>query len=223
MTDRMPASLSVRELPPRPDSRTGEPAPPHAPEYDRKGDTKGPWLDPHHPKAPSPPEGQGPVLAWYRTTNLRLIQTAAVSLLLMAAGITFLQGFDPTWLTYWQPWAVVIVFSIFATLAVRTTDYSVGADWLQGRKGRWVKLYELESINGELRGTVLHLNLRDRDGRAVLADTRHLKHTRLMWDLVYNGILHSAVAGEAELNANARGGLLVPYPRDEDRGPDSHS
>jgi hypothetical protein len=39
-----------------------------------------------------------------------------------------------------------------------------------------------------------------------------LEEDRMLWDLVYNGILHSVIAGQAETNGRLHLHLRLPYP-----------
>ncbi|GAA2339765.1 hypothetical protein GCM10009854_15220 [Saccharopolyspora halophila] len=58
------------DLPPKPDARTGEPRPPHAP-------LEPEWQRPEEKrkngaiKVPKPPEGEGPMLEWFCATTGR--------------------------------------------------------------------------------------------------------------------------------------------------------
>lgn len=207
--------LSVAELPPKPDPETGEPRPPRAPAYGRDGEPpkehdKNRVTDPA--KAPSPPEGQGPVLVWYKPSSLQKWGVGGTGFLMLVVGFTIMQGFDLRWMTAWWMWLIALVFAALIGGSVRGSECSVGAEWLQRKGGGWVRLYELKKITGHRRSNALHLDFEDQDGRVVQISTSDLHHDPGMWDLVYNGMLHSVIAGGAETNGRLHAALDLPRP-----------
>jgi len=55
--------------------------------------------------------------------------------------------------------------------------------------------------------------MRDSEGRKLRYKFVDLSSDRLLWDLTYNGILHSVIAGGAETNGMLRKTLALPYPQ----------
>ena len=214
----MPAYLSASELPPKPDPVTGEPRPPRAPRYSRKKRPKERDRDriTDPAQAPSPPEGQGPVLAWYKPSRRMTWGVGVTSFALITVGITLMQGLDVRWMSIWYVWLIVLVGSLLIAGTVPRSSCSVGAEWLQRHGGGWVRLYELKKITAHYRSNAVHLDFEDRDGRVVQISLSDLQRDRDIWDLVYNGILHSVIAGGADTNGRLHSALDVPRPRPED-------
>lgn len=213
-----PRYITVSELPPRPDPQTGQPKPPPAPGFmgTDKPDKKNPITDPS--QAPSPPPGQGPVLAWYKTSRLGAIVAALATcgtFGLITFGGSFALGVSHRWMMLWWLWAVLGLLLALGSYFRRRIDISVGADWLQDRR-HWVKLYELTNVTlvgrNSYRGNTYSLILKDRDGHVILIPVNSIQKDRDIWDLVYNGILHSVVIGEAETNRRLHAIINVPRP-----------
>lgn len=210
--------LSASELPPKPDPSTGEPRPPRAPKYSKpnkpaKENDKDRVSDPS--KAPEPPEGQGPVLAWYKPSRRQKWGVGGTGFVLLVVGITLMQGFDVRWMTAWWMWLIVAVFALLIGGSVRSSNLSAGAEWLQ-TKSNWVRLYELKKVTAHWRSNSVHVDFEDHHGGAVQISLSDLHEDRDLWDLVYNGILHSVVAGGAETNGRLHSALDVPKPWPQD-------
>jgi hypothetical protein len=206
-----PTYLNVSELPPRPEQQTGEPRPPRAPGFIGTGkpDTRDRLADPA--QAPAPPPGQGPVLAWYKSSRRGAFVLALTIFVLITAGIYFAQGMSTRWMTVWPVWLVIVLASLGGYYTQRMIEISAGADWLQARR-HWVKLYELTKVTLHYRGNNYWLSLQDRDDHAIRVSVNTIQKDRDMWDLVYNGILHSVIAGEAETNGQIHAIIKVPRP-----------
>jgi hypothetical protein len=200
-------------LPQVPDSETGLPRPPRAPgrvsarpaRFDRFRVS-----DPA--SAPAPPPGQGPVLAWYRTTKRYAIQVGAGGALAVAVLVWLRTGFRVFWLTYWWVWVALAVIGLLVGYTqLRGDDQcAAGVEWLRGRKS-WVRTYELVKVKSLLAiGTPL-ISMEDSEGRRLSLPLTTLQSDRLLWDLVYNGILHSVIAGNAETNGAVHVHLRLPY------------
>jgi hypothetical protein len=82
------AYLAVDELPPKPDPQTGEPKPPQAPGFigTKNPNARDRITDPAH--TPSPPAGQGPVLAWYKSSQRGAILLCVGIFIFIAIGVT---------------------------------------------------------------------------------------------------------------------------------------
>lgn len=206
-----PTYLTVSELPLRPDLQTGEPRPPRAPGFIGavKSDKQNRITDPA--QAPTPPPGKGPVLAWYKSSRRGAFLVALSVFVLGTVGIYFAQGMSTRWMTVWPVWLVILALSSAAYFTQRRIEISVGADWLQAR-GHWICVYELVEITLRYQGQNYWIKFKDRDGRAIELSVRNIQEDRDVWDLVYNGILHSVIAGEAETNGRLHAILEVPRP-----------
>ena len=112
---------------------------------------------------------------------------------------------------YWQPWIVLPLIMIAIYSVQRTVECSVGAEWLKVGK-TWVRLYELTKITAKHRSSAIHIDFKDSAGREVMVQANDLQNDRDMWDLVYNGILHSVIVGGAKTNGLLHSSLRVPRP-----------
>ena len=212
MTDRL--FLAAADLPPRPDPTTGEPRPPRAPgllrpERSAKEQQRARVADPS--KAPAPPDGEGPLLAWFKSSRREALLITVTGIPLFPLGVTIIQGFSIEWMKYWLPWVVMIPFLLAIYSVQRTVECSVGAEWLKVGK-TWVRLYELTKITAKHRSSAIHIDFQDRAGREVMVQASDLQNDRDMWDLVYNGILHSVIVGGAKTNGLLHSSLRVPRP-----------
>jgi hypothetical protein len=217
-----PRYLCVEELPPRPDPSTGLPRPPRAPGFIgadvpvensviRERDQA---------LAPSPPPRQSPVLVWYRESRRGAV-IAAVMIVLLAAGIASLTR-GTAWIMhakYWGVWAFLTVSLVVVYFFFRGGRYSAGADWV-ARGKKWVKVYDLVKVVSRSYPGGPGVYLRDSGGRTLRFKFVDLSSDRMLWDLTYNGILHSVIAGRAETNWMLRKSLALPYPQ-PDEGSDS--
>lgn len=212
MTD--PLFLAASELPPKPDPTTGDPRPPQAPGFNQKQrsdkqQNRRRVTDPA--KAPSPPEGEGPTLSWFKSSRWDALLVAAWAIPVLPVLVTALQGFSIEWMKYWQPWVVIPVVMLIVYGVQRSVECAVGAEWLKVGK-TWVRLYELAEIKAKHRSNAIHLDFKDRAGREVMVKSDDIQMDREMWDLIYNGILHSAIAGNAETNSLVHSSFKVPRP-----------
>lgn len=206
-----PSYLAASELPPRPDPQTGQPMPPHAPGFigTTAPDPRGRILDPA--QAPAPPPGQGQVLAWYKSSRRGALLLAVGIFALITAGVFAAQGFSIRWMTIWWIWPLIGLFSVGGYFTRSMVEVSAGADWLQYRR-HWVKTYDLANVTTYYRGNNYWIRLHDRDGHAINVSVSHIQENREVWDLLYNGILHSVITGGAETNGHLHGVFHVPRP-----------
>lgn len=205
--------ITVGELPPRPDVVTGEPRPPRAPVFNAKGEAP---AGPGSPKVrdetrtPLPPEGEGPVLEWYRRSKVNSIKIGMLGFIAMAIGLTVMQGFSQQWAQFWWIWVILVLASLGVYSSDRAAKPEVGAEWLKNGKA-WVRIYELVEIRGKARGRHIELTLRDRDDRYLQIGSGDLQEDGELWDLVYNGMLHSIIEGEANVDSVVHFALRLPY------------
>lgn len=192
----------TEQLPPRPDPETGRPFPPTAPawkELDR---------EPHSvPDSAEPPEGCGAVLAyWSDTWKTWLVRVlAAVGFTFLAAiAVPILYG-DPIFemFTVWQVWVIAGPIALLMAAPRETQRQLAGADWVEfqtnkvwGKKHSAVlRFYDLVSIELESSGVMLFVTLKDKYGAKISRPLYRLQFDRGIWDLLYNGILHSIKDG----------------------------
>ncbi|MDQ3276668.1 MAG: hypothetical protein M3Q39_16960 [Actinomycetota bacterium] len=116
-------------------------------------------------------------------------------------------GFD--WMGTWWFWSLVL-WPLPAYLLWRRVEIiAAGADWLLW-KTKWVRTYDLAKVKLSPRGAQFNLILTDREGRKLSIPWLQLCYNRALWDLVYNGILHSAHNGSFASNREARSTLHLP-------------
>lgn len=198
-------------LPPRPDPDTGEPFPPHAPAYtgsDQSGSSE-PGLASGPFGPPAPPRGKGPPLAWHRDTALSNVFNyflAAAILAIGIAAISLLRGdaFGDG-LRYWQVWIIIVVGAWLMAAPLTFNSMSAGADWLQWgvrssilyRKQRIgvINFYNITSISSSGAGATVYLRFEDSGGNVLFRMLHDLQKSRKIWDLFYNGVLHSVANG----------------------------
>ncbi|WP_157183066.1 hypothetical protein [Sciscionella marina] len=200
------------DLPPRPDPQTGEPQPPHAPIYHGDDRENAAARERSEQQKPEPPPGEGPVLAWYQANRRHTVFGfffGAVVVFLGICIVVWLKGggfFG--WMQYWYIWPIIIIGPLLAALTVRGNKCAAGAEWLRHNK-RWVRIYELTKISLRRYTSDMELHLTDSNGRTVEVSTLLLQSDRLVWDLVYNGVLHSAANG-ATVTSAAKKALKIP-------------
>jgi GMP synthase PP-ATPase subunit len=128
---------------------------------------------------------------------------------LVMIGIFVIRGFTANWFHFWWIWPAVAGFSLLAYPIVIKEGTAAGAEWVMVNKG-WVRVYELTSIKAYTYSNTLNLHFVDSGGRKLQAGIGRLQDDRRIWDLTYNGILHSVVNNAAETNHLARGTLRLP-------------
>ncbi|OZM70301.1 hypothetical protein CFN78_25570 [Amycolatopsis antarctica] len=153
-------------------------------------------------------------MAWHKESKRGKVALFVVSLALLAGGFTLIRVLDGDppfeWATAWPVWLVFVVVAWLITGPFTYKVLSAGADWFQydyywygiHKRNHVIKLYRLRQINFGSGPTVMTLGLADDEDNIGLA-LREWQSDRRMWDLVYNGILHSVAAG-ARVDPNAR-------------------
>ncbi|OLT48254.1 hypothetical protein BJF85_13660 [Saccharomonospora sp. CUA-673] len=98
-------------------------------------------------------------------------------------------------------WVIIIGGALLMAAPMTVTTYAAGADWLMMRRTRWgcttrvwVDLYELTKIRAHFIGGGYHLDLDDKD-ISLAVTFPAVQADRRIWDLIYNGILHSVANG----------------------------
>lgn len=138
----------------------------------------------------------------------RSVSSLALAILLLSAR----DGFHFQWVKFWWAWVGLAAIAVLIGLTQRKgTECSVGVEWLRGRK-TWVRLYELTKVKLSVGVGQFYLSMEDQGGRRLSIAVSALQEDQRMWDLVYNGVLHSVIAGGAEANGQLHRYLRVPYP-----------
>jgi len=129
----------------------------------------------------------------------------------LVAGLGMLtRGIDS--ITFWFSWVVLAVVMGVMYAILRGDCFSAGAEWMAS-KGKWVRTYELVEVTAHTSGTGVYVTLKDSGGREVEYKFTDLGGSdRLLFDLTYNGILHSVIAGGARTNQLLHRTLKLPYP-----------
>lgn len=202
-------------LPPKPDPQTGEPRPPSAPL--EPGNTKaGDRREAARHKVKPPPPGEGPILEWfYPNRTSRVVAGLIVSVLGLLVYVTkdWISGESGlSWVGTWWLWLLLTPWP-FIFLLLGNEPVSAGADWLAGRR-IFVKTYDLVKVKvGITSGGAAHeLQIADKHGKTARYRIIELQQNHKLWDLVYNGLIHSVHINGAETNQRARDYLLLEYP-----------
>ncbi|PXY38597.1 hypothetical protein BA062_01270 [Prauserella flavalba] len=200
----------MANLPPKPDLQSGEPRPPGAP-LDPNNSKPGRRRESAISKAPQPPAGEGRLLEWfYPDRSTRFIAGLFGSLVVLAVYVIRDWGFS--WIGNIWLWLIALPWPFVFLLAGRNERMSAGADWLAYGKDVFVKTYELTSVKVFIDGPAPAIEMLDRHGAGLRVKTFVLQQNHELWDLVYNGILHSVHVGGAETNKRARDYLLLEFP-----------
>ncbi|MBQ6643309.1 MAG: hypothetical protein IJH84_20050, partial [Saccharopolyspora sp.] len=198
-----PDEVGRVELPPRPHLRTGKPRPPAAP---REFSCSGTGRERSSRFAPNPPAGQGPLLEWYQDSRRNAV-LAAILMAIIMVGFATLLGEGFSWVTQWWSWLLIIPWPPLVYLSARGVTCAAGAEWF-ATGPRWVRIYELTSIEIRMQAHNRELKLIDSDSRRTSTLLMHVQQNPELWNLVYNGILHS-IANGAETNDLARNALQL--------------
>jgi hypothetical protein len=112
-----------------------------------------------------------------------------------------MKGLDLRVLESWWVWLIAVVAGVGIFFSVKADRCAAGADWFMYQKS-WVKNYDLVEIKTRFYSNTIYVYMTDGEGRKVEAPLTAIQQDRLIWDLLYNGILHS-IAGGAELKGTA--------------------
>lgn len=200
--------MTTGKLPPKPDPVTGLPRPPRAP-------LDGSWGHGHRRPTnrgstpPEPPPGQGPTLEW-TTSPWKSVPRGLAIMVAIAVGFLTLRNGGIGWVTHWVNWLIILILSALGVLfaAWAAGGVAAGVEWVRYGK-TWIKTYELTEVKlGEPRSPTT-LVLKDADGREFSLGLMMFQKNPDLWDLVYNGVLHSVHHGGATVNERAREELML--------------
>jgi hypothetical protein len=143
---------------------------------------------------------------------LSALWVGAIGFLVTALILSGRDGFHLHWVKYWWAWLILILAGgLIGLTQLKTAECSAGVEWVRGRTS-WVRTYDLAKVTLSVGIGRLQLNMRDHAGRSLTVPVAVLQQDQLMWDLVYNGLLSSVIAGGAETNGQLHRYLRVPYP-----------
>ena len=157
---------------------------------------------------PAPPAGQGPVLEWYEPTGWDAWKAGLLAMvttgLVLALAVLLLD------VVPWQYVPLLPPLTGSIVVVLRQSDAcAAGAEWF-AVKARWVRTYELVSFRLREDVGVPVLVMEDRGGRKVRVSLATAQRNRALWDLVYNGLLHSVETGGARAPATTKQTLRLP-------------
>ncbi|WP_026360634.1 hypothetical protein [Amycolatopsis nigrescens] len=201
--------MDITRLPPKPDTRTGVPRPPSAP-LERGNSKPGHRRARAESKVPQPPSGEGPLLEWFYPDRTTRLISGFFVVLLGIVYLTFRDGGFGWMGTIWL-WLLLVPWPILFLVTGRNVRMSAGADWLAYGKS-FVKTYELVAVDVVIDGAAHSLKIKDSLGNGIHAQVNDLQQNHELWDLVYNGLLHSVHVGKAETGKRAREYLQLDYP-----------
>ncbi|TWH21554.1 hypothetical protein JD82_03419 [Prauserella rugosa] len=135
---------------------------------------------------------------------------AIVSIILLIYATVHESGFE--WMTTWWLWLFILPWPFLFFFIGKEQKVSAGADWLAVSTRDYVKLYDLSKVTVHIDGVSHAIQLADTSGRSVRSRIGVLQLNHRLWDLVYNGILHSVHVNGAETNKRAREYLQLDHP-----------
>ncbi|GAB2732934.1 hypothetical protein GCM10027174_01890 [Salinifilum aidingensis] len=150
-------------------------------------------------------------MEWFYPTRGRGGAFIGIALVIFVGFLTVRDG-GFVWMTSWVLWAIMVPFLVFFWFYNRSTRISAGADWLCYGKNSFIKTYELVKVTATTGGAARYLELKDRHGNEFSTQLNDLQLKGELWDLVYNGILHSVHVHGAETNKMARDFLGLNTP-----------
>jgi len=156
------------------------------------------------------------MLEWfYADRSSRMLTGLVVSLLGLLVYVVkdWVNGHSGlSWVDTWWLWLLLLPWP-FAYLIMDRHPLWAGADWV-GDPYLFVKTYELVRVRvGIASGGLAHeLQLADTDGGTARYNISDLQANPELWDLVYNGLLHSVHHQGADTNQRARDYLLLNHP-----------
>jgi hypothetical protein len=169
-------------------------------------------------REPSPPEGHGPALAWHHPLWWKDGFRPAITYILTIL-VVFLtvkeQGIG--WMTMYGWWLFLAGISLLSVPWFRGRPFAAGAAWFRNG-GVWVNTYELVSIRVVAYYGFYSLKLKDADGRRISIGFGTIRQNRPLWNLVYDGIVHSAHTGRLVLDGLTRSMLGLPVLHTDPEG-----
>lgn len=161
------------------------------------------------------------MLEWYRPTHRYALYSGAfgIAWIVIFLVVKSVVTGDFTALTSlaeggWWPFFVTgLAFSLGGILywSFNREFVAAGAEWVAHQTG-WVRLYDLTEVRTRGGYAKIYLCLTDTAGRKMDPSLTVLQHNRDLWDLVYNGILHSIRDRDVVVDSLARTVLQLRGP-----------
>ncbi|MGH3389345.1 MAG: hypothetical protein ACRDOO_10755 [Actinomadura sp.] len=126
-------------------------------------------------------------------------------MVILAVGFLTLRNGGIGWAADWVTWLIVLGLSVLGVLFVAwgSGGEAAGTDWLRDGKN-WIKTYELKDIQLGVPRSKDTLVLTDVNSRKIGMSLMRIQTNPDLWDLVYNGMLHSVYYNGATINERAR-------------------
>ncbi|OLT38727.1 hypothetical protein BJF85_08595 [Saccharomonospora sp. CUA-673] len=201
--------MDIQQLPPMPDRHTGEPRPPAAPLVNENSTSEINEDSPRE-KAPRTPPGEAEALEWHYPSRLGRVTAGLFVTAVGLAMYIFQGGFS--WMGNIWLWLLLALPPFVFLLVGRRGKVSAGVDWVAYTDKKYVKTYRLKQVTVHIDGIAHMVQLVDDEGRSMRPQVSDLQANHRLWDLVYNGILHSVHVNGAETNKRAREYLQLDHP-----------
>ncbi|WP_277370743.1 hypothetical protein [Rhodococcus rhodochrous] len=200
--------MNAADLPQMPDPITGEPRPPRAPRIHKSTEYTPVKRSPRKP--PEAPEHLGSTLEWLQPTVRDKYTSALFMVALLVVYLTVVNG-DLRWVHWWTMWVLMVVGAGMMLRATGNHWTAAGSTWVQWRSS-WVDTYRLTRIQFSADGYSRVLRLKDAHGNEIHSfKISEIQRNPDLWDLVYNGILHSVASGNCDIDTKTRHILKIPY------------
>ncbi|OLT38782.1 hypothetical protein BJF85_08585 [Saccharomonospora sp. CUA-673] len=144
------------------------------------------------------------------TKGVRVLAGVVMSVICLVVA-TFHYG-GVGWVATWWMWLLILPWPFLFIFVGREQRVSAGADWVVISTGDYVKMYELVKVTVHIDGMAHTVRMLDSAGRSARVRIGVLEINHRLWDLAYNGILHSVHVNAAETNKRAREYLLLDRP-----------
>lgn len=161
------------------------------------------------------------MLEWYRPTHRYALFSGAfgIAWIVLFLVFTSIVAGDFTALTDlgevgWWPFFVsglALLLGGVLYWSFNREFVAAGADWVAHQTG-WVRVYDLTEVKTRGGYAKIYLCLTDTAGRTMDPSLTVLQHNRDLWDLVYNGIVHSIRERDVVVDSLAQTTLQLHGP-----------
>ncbi len=107
------------------------------------------------------------------------------------------------WIDNWTLWCVALAGGAFMYWRGGHNWMAAGSQWVQSGP-QWINTYEIVRIRFSVDGLHRVIRLKDSSGQELTLELRNAQGHPLLWDLVYNGLLHSVASGHCDISKKAR-------------------
>ncbi|MCJ0978750.1 hypothetical protein MTX35_13615 [Rhodococcus sp. ARC_M12] len=182
-----------------PNPTTGEPRPPTA----HRGEARAHWVTmPGDLENSVVPLEYGPALeAFEEPRREKLLQAVMLICIFLLFFIVPFRGFG--WADLWFPWLVILGLPVLQYRKSLGDRVLAGARWVQQRD-EWISTYEITKIRSTTVGLNRASKIEDVHGNKLILVLPDAQMNPLLWNLVYNGIVHSVAYGNCDISKAAR-------------------